>query len=146
MSERVQAARAELLRLIERYVRPVNLGQQAYVKLSAAMDEVHDAAVAAAHEALGVVKLLESDQGPAAAVVAGDVIDAPGISELDGAVIGEAVGSSATPPHAVAADEAAYDVKTLVATEMLIDSKADIVDNAKYIDRVEYVKSAKKSK
>jgi len=79
MSERIQAARAELLRLIERYVRPTNLGQQAYVKLSAAMDELHDAAreaertvltlVVAADsftdEVKGAANLLNSSEGPA---------------------------------------------------------------------------------
>jgi len=88
MSERLQAARAELLRLIERYVRPVNLGQAAYTKLSAAMDELHDAAREAERVVLGVVDevkgaadLLNSNEGPAQAVVDNEPAQ-PGVNDV----------------------------------------------------------------
>lgn len=47
MSERSQAARAELLRLIKRYIPTQTLGEQAVERLHAAVEEIEHAAVEA---------------------------------------------------------------------------------------------------
>ena len=52
MSERIQAARAALLALIQRYTKPAMLGSQAIERLEAAVQEVQNAAVEAERTAL----------------------------------------------------------------------------------------------
>jgi hypothetical protein len=118
MSERLQAARAELLRLIERYVRPTNLGQQAYVKLSAAMDELHDAAIEA-HKVLATCnpaqafsegvdgKLLVGSENPTPIEVA---TPSPGAIIQDGEVLVNGIHDElvvVTPPADVPPSDAA---------------------------------------
>ncbi len=63
MSERKQAARAELLRLIKRYVNPVQLGRESLQRLQDAVTELEDAAVEA-HKVL-------HENNPAEAFAAG---------------------------------------------------------------------------
>lgn len=90
MSARLENARNVLLALVQRYVKPANLGHQAVIRLDEAMKELHDAAIEA-H------MLLTSKEGPAALMVEGASNDKPASSPNTAAPIVGEDGSAPAP-------------------------------------------------